>query len=574
MGCGASSGPPPHTDAYTDAYKRQLTADLMMARKARDRNAAEMVLDAFGICDAFMVLDKDGNGYVTAAELRAIMPTNVPAAEVDAMLREADLEDHDGRLNYEEFVRFVDPAGYGAQGRHFEGKVRRAGELMIAHLKIDPDSEVSILEAFKPLDSDHNGFVSYADLRHVLTNLDENLTDEEVGDVLRAVDAAGGAAANGGRAGEVARGDGQICYEDFVSFVKAIGKRSSAVWDIPTGTVVERKWGSRKERAATSSGKVAPDSRPTNGSIAKLAVSSPSGKGLVPKFQGRHSRNGRTWILWSLRPGSASDAAELELEGPPENCRLRWKEQNLCLEVDCRNMKEGRNILLWNDDPPVPAGSHSTFTLNDDGSISPSRQCPGRNGGDPSRFALGLSGSRCVLVGRDDGLIFGWGAAPVPPDAKLEYEWAKWDELGSSKVLQTLDLDKLTKKALESHCDARDLEIGGTKRAMVKRLQADLERERLQATEGEVVQGDTGVAPEGGVVGGEVPEAPMMEAEPWGEAACEPPPLHDIVDALKRNLGLDGTWPEVVDAGCLQLGVPPTGSLQEKGDACWRAMEG
>ena len=58
------------------------------------------------------------------------------------------------------------------------------------------------------------------------------------------------------------------------------------------------------------------------------------------------------------------------------------------------------------------------------------------------------------------------------------------------------------------------------------------------------------------------------------EAACEPPPLHDIVDALKRNLGLDGTWPEVVDAACLQLGVAPTGSLQEKGDACWRAMEG
>ena len=56
--------------------------------------------------------------------------------------------------------------------------------------------------------------------------------------------------------------------------------------------------------------------------------------------------------------------------------------------------------------------------------------------------------------------------------------------------------------------------------------------------------------------------------------AGAPPPLHDIVDALKRNLGLDGTWPEVVDAACLQLGVPPTGSLQEKGDACWRAMEG
>ena len=108
MGSASSRGTPVHTEAL----KVQFTADLLMARKARDRNAAEMVLDVFGICDAFMVLDKDGNGYVSAAELRRVIPTNVPAAEVDAMLREADLEDHDGRLNYEEFVRFVDPDEY------------------------------------------------------------------------------------------------------------------------------------------------------------------------------------------------------------------------------------------------------------------------------------------------------------------------------------------------------------------------------------------------------------------------------------------------------------------------------
>ena len=102
---------------HTEALKVQFTADLLMARKARDKNAAEMVLEAFGgrehgILAAFKVLDKDGNGYVSAAELRRVIPTNVPVAEVDAMLREADLEDHDGRLNYEEFVRFVDPDEY------------------------------------------------------------------------------------------------------------------------------------------------------------------------------------------------------------------------------------------------------------------------------------------------------------------------------------------------------------------------------------------------------------------------------------------------------------------------------
>ena len=100
---------------HTDPYKVQLAADLIMARRAKDKNAAERVIDALGggehgILQAFMVLDKDTNGYVPAAELRRVIPTNVPVAEVNAMLREADLED-DGRLNYEEFIRFVDPKG-------------------------------------------------------------------------------------------------------------------------------------------------------------------------------------------------------------------------------------------------------------------------------------------------------------------------------------------------------------------------------------------------------------------------------------------------------------------------------
>ena len=60
-------------------------------------------------------------------------------------------------------------------------------------------------------------------------------------------------------------------------------------------------------------------------------------------------------------------------------------------------------------------------------------------------------------------------------DKNLEYEW------GSSKVLQSLDLDKLPRAALRSHLDARDLDTGGTKRAMIKRLQTDLEGERLQS---------------------------------------------------------------------------------------------
>jgi len=153
------------------------------------------------------------------------------------------------------------------------------------------------------------------------------------------------------------------------------------------------------------------------GDSIKLSLSSHRGQGLVPKFHGRHSgpdhtgRTGRTWILWSLDMGGAAEAVQLVREGPPDKCRLRWARENVCLEVNCRKMEKGNMMFLWNDDPPVPAGSHSLFRINADRSISPHPECPGANGGDPTRLALGLRGSTCVLVGRDDPkrLVFNLG---------------------------------------------------------------------------------------------------------------------------------------------------------------------
>ena len=44
----------------------------------------------------------------------------------------------------------------------------------------DTDSEEEILEAFKVFDKDGNGFISAAELRHIVNNLREKLMDEEV----------------------------------------------------------------------------------------------------------------------------------------------------------------------------------------------------------------------------------------------------------------------------------------------------------------------------------------------------------------------------------------------------------
>ena len=62
----------------------------------------------------------------------------------------------------------------------------------------DVDSEQEIREAFGLFDKDGNGFISAAELRHVMTNLGEKLTDEEVDEMIREADI---------------DGDGQVNYD-------------------------------------------------------------------------------------------------------------------------------------------------------------------------------------------------------------------------------------------------------------------------------------------------------------------------------------------------------------------------
>merc|ERR1740139_1540782 len=66
----------------------------------------------------------------------------------------------------------------------------------------DTDTEEELIEAFKVFDRDGNGFISAAELRHVMTNLGEKLTDEEVDEMIREADV---------------DGDGQINYEEFTT---------------------------------------------------------------------------------------------------------------------------------------------------------------------------------------------------------------------------------------------------------------------------------------------------------------------------------------------------------------------
>ncbi|WAR18963.1 CALM-like protein [Mya arenaria] len=149
--------------------------------------------------------------------------------EVDEMIHEADM-DGDGQVNYDgECPKWG--SGCGGQGRlaNTDGDALEKYEefvmmmnskrvtvtgngtidfpeflTMMARKMKDTDSEEEIREAFRVFDKDGNGFISAAELRHVMTNLGEKLTDEEVDEMIREADI---------------DGDGQVNYDEFVKMM-------------------------------------------------------------------------------------------------------------------------------------------------------------------------------------------------------------------------------------------------------------------------------------------------------------------------------------------------------------------
>ncbi|TRZ17714.1 hypothetical protein HGM15179_009379 [Zosterops borbonicus] len=129
--------------------------------------------------EAFSLFDKDGDGTITTKELGTVMRSlgqNPTEAELQDMINEVDA-DGNGTIDFPEFLT------------------------MMARKMKDTDSEEEIREAFRVFDKDGNGYISAAELRHVMTNLGEKLTDEEVDEMIREADI---------------DGDGQVNYEDII----------------------------------------------------------------------------------------------------------------------------------------------------------------------------------------------------------------------------------------------------------------------------------------------------------------------------------------------------------------------
>ena len=127
--------------------------------------------------EAFSLADKNGTGSIQMKEVGMVVRAlgmNPSDEELQDMLHGRGDGVH---LNYQEFLDIVG---------------NRMNEV---------DNEDELREAFAVFDRDGQGFIRAAELRHMMTNLGEKLSDQEVDDMIR-------------EAG--IDNDGQFRYQEFV----------------------------------------------------------------------------------------------------------------------------------------------------------------------------------------------------------------------------------------------------------------------------------------------------------------------------------------------------------------------
>ncbi|KAK6633811.1 hypothetical protein RUM43_001402 [Polyplax serrata] len=132
--------------------------------------------------EAFNLFDKDGDGNITTKELGTCMRSlgqNPTEAEISDLICEVDVQGT-GLIDFSSFV------------------------LIMAKKVKDVDNEEELREAFRIFDKEGNGFITAAELRHIMMNLGEKLTEEECDEMIREADV---------------MGDGNINYEEFVTMM-------------------------------------------------------------------------------------------------------------------------------------------------------------------------------------------------------------------------------------------------------------------------------------------------------------------------------------------------------------------
>lgn len=133
--------------------------------------------------EAFGMFDKNGDNLISAGELGTVMRNlgqNPTDDDVRKMISDVDI-DANGFVDFNEFV-----------------------SMMIKFQSSSTDPEEEMREAFKVFDKDGNGFISAQELHTVMCNLGENLSEEDIKEMIKEADL---------------DKDGQVNYNEFVKLM-------------------------------------------------------------------------------------------------------------------------------------------------------------------------------------------------------------------------------------------------------------------------------------------------------------------------------------------------------------------
>ena len=149
--------------------------------------------------DIFSQFDRDGDGTLATKYVGTIMRSlgqSPTEAELHYIICKVDA-DRSGQMDFSEFVT-----------------------MMANHMKEEIDTKEEICRAFKAFDNKGHGTIPIEELRYILTNLGEALTEEEVDELIKQADH---------------NKDGKVHYEEFVTKMMSIENKSEKADDVDKG---------------------------------------------------------------------------------------------------------------------------------------------------------------------------------------------------------------------------------------------------------------------------------------------------------------------------------------------------
>jgi len=141
--------------------------------------------------EVFALFDQDNSGTISSAELAQVMHSfgqSATKSEIDYIMEKVD-RDRSGTIDFEEFVFLMSSRKMDSPG--------------VENPNIS-DEDAELWEAFRVFDKDGSGNISFEELKLVMTNLGERLTNEELTLMIKEADL---------------DGDNEISFEEFKKMI-------------------------------------------------------------------------------------------------------------------------------------------------------------------------------------------------------------------------------------------------------------------------------------------------------------------------------------------------------------------